>query len=139
VKRFEDMVPGTDFVFPVAEFKITDTFRMRSRYNHLGLDVCTKAGEKVFSMIPGDVTGIYPSASPGGWTVEVTNADERTVLTYSHLEGPAEKLPVKKGQAVAMGQVIGVVADTERPHVHLQLRAWIDAEKAFGFPKEMSA
>ncbi len=137
MKPFHLMKRGIDFVYPLKRGYITDTFRMPARPGHLGPDLCCEAGDEVVSAFPGVVYNLHPSAPPGGITVEIRNDDENTCATYSHLIDPVE---VKIGQRVAMGQLLGYVAalpaDKPRPHVHFQLRAWIDPEKAFNMPKQ---
>lgn len=136
MKPFKDWVLGTDFVMPLRHGVITDTFRMPSRIHHMGTDFCGKAGDEVLNMFPSLVTSLYASGDPGGWTVEVMNAQENTVAAYSHLEN----IKVQRGDAVSMGQVIGVLANVglpiPRPHVHLQLRAWVDLETILKLPKK---
>jgi murein DD-endopeptidase MepM/ murein hydrolase activator NlpD len=99
----------------------------------MGVDLCAKVGDAVLNMFFGKVNAIYPSAAPGGTTVEVANSDENTIATYSHLD----KVQVKKGETATMGEVIGTVADLPRPHVHLQLRAWVDPEATLRLPKQV--
>jgi murein DD-endopeptidase MepM/ murein hydrolase activator NlpD len=135
MKRFKDMVLGIDYVYPLIHGWITDTFRMPSRPNHLGPDLCGKTEDEVLSAFPGKVIGYYNSGNPGGKTVAIMNPDEKTLATYSHLD----KVIVTMGQEVSIGQVIGVLAglpiDKPRPHVHFQLQAWIDAEEVLKMPK----
>jgi murein DD-endopeptidase MepM/ murein hydrolase activator NlpD len=131
MKPFKDWVLGVDFVYPLLHFNITDTFRMPSRPTHMGVDLCATVGDAVLNMFFGKVNAIYPSAAPGGTTVEIANSDENTIATYSHLDD----VRVRKGDTATMGEVIGTIADLPRPHCHLQLRAWIDAEVTLRLPK----
>jgi murein DD-endopeptidase MepM/ murein hydrolase activator NlpD len=138
MKPFRDWILGIDFIYPLMHGYLTqwDTFRSASRPGHLGVDLCGKVGDEALSCFPGWVSNIYPSAAPGGTTVEVKNNDEATIATYSHLGD----LKVHRGDVVAMGQVLGVLAgvpkDKPRPHIHFQLKAWIDPETALRFPKK---
>jgi murein DD-endopeptidase MepM/ murein hydrolase activator NlpD len=133
MKPFKDWILGIDFIYPLLHGNLTqwDTFRSSARPNHLGADLCGKAEDEALCCFPGKVGNLYKSAPPGGMTVEVLNSDENTMATYSHLD----KVIVTKGQEVAIGQVLGVLMDVH-PHIHFQLRAWIDPEQVLRIPKK---
>jgi len=138
MKPFRDWILGIDFIYPLLHGNLTqwDTFRSAARPHHLGLDICGKVGDEALCCFPGKVGNVYKSAPPGGMTVEVLNSDENTMATYSHLD----KVIVTKGQEVVIGQVLGVLAglpvDKPRPHIHFQIRAWIDPEGALRIPNK---
>ena len=133
MKPFKDWILGVDFIYPLLHGNLTpwDTFRSSARPHHLGADLCGKAGDEALCCFPAKVGNIYKSAPPGGMTVEILNSDENTMATYSHLD----KVIVSKGQDVAIGQVLGVLMDV-KPHIHFQIRAWMDPEQVLKIPKK---
>lgn len=87
---------------------------------HKGLDVQSKKGSKVKTIINGKVTDVFKD-DQHGVSVKVESKDKIAVI-YSNLE---DKVSVKKGQEVKDGDVIGKVGNTtsveslDGSHVHV--------------------
>jgi len=135
----KNWILGVDFVYPLATFTKSDLFRSVIRPNHMGLDFAGTVGQEVLNSVPGTVQAVYPAADPGGMTVDVVNKDlavDPVQITYSHLD----LVRVRVGQVVTMGQILGSLAavpkEAPRPHVHLQIRRWVDPEIVMQVPKK---
>ena len=89
---------------------------------HKGIDVSTKSGQDIKSLLEGTVEDIYNDDKLGK-TIKIKSTDNKVVL-YSNL---ADTTKVEKGDKVAEGQVIGTSGNTaiceikEEPHVHIEL------------------
>lgn len=87
---------------------------------HKGLDVKSKKGSKVKSIVSGKVVDVFDD-DQHGVSVKVESKDKVTVV-YSNLDS---KVSVKKDQEVKEGDVIGKVGNTtsveslDGPHVHV--------------------
>ena len=90
---------------------------------HTGIDISCEEGAGVFASEAGVVTGIY-SDPMLGYTVEITHKDD-IKTRYSNLSSDVGDLKV--GDAVALGDKIGVVGDSsvselaEEPHLHFEV------------------
>ncbi|MBT6139823.1 MAG: peptidoglycan DD-metalloendopeptidase family protein [Rhodospirillaceae bacterium] len=86
---------------------------------HYGVDLAAHFKTPVVSTAPGQVT-FAGWRSRYGRAVDVSHGNG-LMTRYAHLS----KIKVKKGQAVDLGQVIGLVGSTGRssgPHVHYEIR-----------------
>ena len=86
---------------------------------HNGVDIAAEAGAQVVAAAEGQVYTVYEDEVMGH-TVVIRH-EEGYVTTYSSLEAD---IPVKAGDRVTLGQVIGTVGDTAMietamgPHLH---------------------
>ena len=86
--------------------------------DHKGIDIAAKTGTNIKSAISGTVT-VAEQNSEYGKFVKITNGDVMTV--YAH----CNKLKVKKGDKVKIGQTIAQVGSTGNstgPHLHFEIR-----------------
>lgn len=88
---------------------------------HKGVDIKAKKGSEVTSIIAGKVIDVYEDSSHG-MSVKLESKDKTQVI-YSNLDN---KIDVKKGDEVKVGQKIGIVGNTssvesvEGPHLHIE-------------------
>ncbi|MBQ3108712.1 MAG: M23 family metallopeptidase [Clostridia bacterium] len=88
---------------------------------HSGIDIACKRGAEVASILPGTVEEVYEDARLG-YTVVLSHSEKRRTV-YANL---AEDIPVKAGDKVKAGEVIGKVGDTsvtecgEETHLHFE-------------------
>ncbi len=88
---------------------------------HKGLDIASKAGNEVKSLLSGQITDVFKD-DEHGMSVKIKSNDNVTIV-YSNLD---KKVSVKKGQEVKEGQVIGLVGNTsfveskEESHIHIE-------------------
>jgi hypothetical protein len=99
-------------------------------YFHAGLDIRAAAGTDVHSVTSGTVVNVdnYEKPLPAKWEVAVQDANGY-VWQYHHLDPPT--ITVKKGDPVALGQVLGKVIawgngvnGYRYDHLHLNLCRW---------------
>ena len=89
---------------------------------HNGVDISAQEGTQVLAAADGTVTRVYEDETMG-YTVEIRHEGGYTTR-YSSL---AETVAVQEGDAVTMGQAIGLVGDTALvenvlgPHVHFSV------------------
>jgi peptidoglycan LD-endopeptidase LytH len=113
-------------IVPVAgveRWELHDTFtqgRGDGERSHEAIDILAPRGTPVLSATDGRLLRLFDS-EPGGLMVYATDASERFILLYGHLDGYAAGL--RDGMALARGQVIGYVGTTgnappETPHLH---------------------
>jgi murein DD-endopeptidase MepM/ murein hydrolase activator NlpD len=115
------MVP----VAGVAPADVPDNFhapRERGRI-HGAVDILAPRGTPVLSADAGRVLRLHRNRK-GGLTLYATDATERFVYYYAHLD--AYRAGLAKGTPLARGQVIGAVgttgnADRREPHLHFQV------------------
>ena len=90
---------------------------------HTGLDIMADEGADVLAAADGEVTGVYQDPMLGR-TVEITHSDTHKTY-YSNLD--ADTVFVKEGDAVKLGDKIGVIGDTtvsemaDEPHLHFEM------------------
>lgn len=114
-------------VIPVAGVKadeLIDTFNeARGTRRHDAIDIPAPRGTPVLSATDGRIERLYTSER-GGLMVYASDASERFVLMYGHLDRYAEGLA--DGTPVRRGQVIGYVGTTGNappnvPHLHFAI------------------
>jgi peptidoglycan LD-endopeptidase LytH len=113
-------------IVPVAgveRWELHDTFtqgRGDDERAHEAIDILAPRGTPVLSATDGRLLRLFDSEA-GGLMVYATDASERFILLYGHLDGYAAGL--RDGMPLARGQVIGYVGTTgnappETPHLH---------------------
>jgi peptidoglycan LD-endopeptidase LytH len=113
-------------IVPVAgveRWELHDTFtqgRGDGERAHEAIDIPAPRGTAVLSATDGRLLRMFESEA-GGLMVYATDASERFILLYGHLDGYASGL--RDGMPLARGQVIGYVGTTgnappETPHLH---------------------
>ncbi|CAN5875395.1 M23 family metallopeptidase [soil metagenome] len=105
----------------VQPSQLRDTFtEARGDRVHEALDILAPRGTPVLSATDGRLLRMFDSSS-GGLMVYATDASERFILLYGHLDSYADGL--SDGMPLTRGQVIGYVGTTgnappEVPHLH---------------------
>jgi peptidoglycan LD-endopeptidase LytH len=105
----------------VRRSQLRDTYtEARGDRVHEALDIAAPRGTPVLSATHGRVLRLFDSR-PGGLMVYATDASERFILLYGHLDGYAPGLT--DGAPLTRGQVIGYVGSTgnaraDAPHLH---------------------
>jgi peptidoglycan LD-endopeptidase LytH len=113
-------------IVPVAgveRSELHDTFtdgRGDGERAHEAIDILAPRGTPVLSATDGRLLRLFESEA-GGLMVYATDASERFILLYGHLDGYAAGL--RDGMPLARGRVIGYVGTTgnappETPHLH---------------------
>jgi murein DD-endopeptidase MepM/ murein hydrolase activator NlpD len=112
---------------PVAGVKaedLLDTFNeMRGTRQHEAIDIPAPRGTPVLSATDGRVLRLF-SSERGGLMIYATDASERFILMYAHLDGYADG--ASDGAPLRRGQVIGYVGTTGNappnlPHLHFAI------------------
>ncbi len=115
---------GAAMVVPVSgvdRSQLRDTYaEARGDRAHEALDIPAARGTPVLSAADGRLLKIFNSQA-GGLMVYATDATERFILLYGHLDSYAEGL--SEGMPLVRGQVIGYVGTTGNapvgtPHLH---------------------
>ena len=94
----------------------------------IGIDYNVPAGTSVAALLEGEVVHIGKDSSFGGWggLIVIKSSDPHSApadyLYYAHLKWD---IPVKLGQKILSGDIIGQVGDSTEngqwfPHLHLQ-------------------
>jgi len=105
----------------VMRSQLHDTYtEPRAGHVHEALDILAARGTPVLSATDGRLLKLFNS-KPGGLMVYATDASERFILLYGHLDRYAEG--VSNGMRLERGQVIGYVGTTGNappgtPHLH---------------------
>lgn len=90
--------------------------------NHTGTDIPAASGTKIYSAQGGVVTTVGKNKNHSyGYYVIISHGNGISTL-YAHMKSVA---PVKEGETVKKGQVIGYVGSTGRstgPHLHFEFR-----------------
>jgi peptidoglycan LD-endopeptidase LytH len=108
----------------VRRSQLRDTYtEARGDRVHEALDIAAPRGTPVLSAADGRVLRLFDSR-PGGLMVYATDASERFILLYGHLDGYAPGLT--NGAPLTRGQVIGYVGTTgnapvDAPHLHFAI------------------
>jgi peptidoglycan LD-endopeptidase LytH len=113
-------------IVPVAgveRWELHDTFtqgRGDGERAHEAIDILAPRGTPVLSATDGRLLRMFESEA-GGLMVYATDASERFILLYGHLDGYASGL--RDGMPLVRGKVIGYVGTTgnappETPHLH---------------------
>lgn len=115
-------IPSVDiskaWILPLKTYTISSRFGPRWGTTHAGLDLAAPTGTPVMAMSSGTVT---LAGWQGGYgnKIEITYWDG-TVSHYGHLD----RIDVKVGQKVMVGDVVGAVGSTGNstgPHLHLEV------------------
>lgn len=88
---------------------------------HNGVDLAMPFGAPIKALLPGTVVANSYQANGAGNYIKIRNADG-TYSLYMHMKS---RSPLKVGQRIMPGQVIGAVGatgDASGPHLHLELR-----------------
>lgn len=126
--------PPVPWTHPLPGFAVQGGFRTPLRPNHLGVDLMSFRGTPVRAAAPGTVVEVVCDIQPGGscdgpgspiargcgWYVKLAHPD-RVATLYCHL---LARPALEPGQAVAAGQVIGLVGSSGRssyPHLHFEV------------------
>ena len=122
----------------ILRSQLRDTYgEARGGHAHEALDILAARGTPVLSATDGRVLRLFDSKA-GGLMVYATDASERFILLYGHLDRYAEGL--NDGMRLERGQVIGYVGTTGNalagtPHLHFGiLRGDPDVSWARGTP-----
>lgn len=116
----QDVLPYLRASFPLKSIQINSRFGMRNHpvkhktIMHNGVDLAAHY-EKVFSMFPGEVTGVGHDNRSGKYVTVRTAA---YTISYCHLSA----FWVSKGMFVNAGEVLGVSGSSGMstgPHLHL--------------------
>jgi murein DD-endopeptidase MepM/ murein hydrolase activator NlpD len=122
-------------IIPVAGVKadeLLDTFNeMRGARRHEALDIPAPRGTPVLSATDGRLERLFTSER-GGLMVYASDASQRFILMYAHLDAYADGL--SDGVALRRGQVIGYVGTTGNappnvPHLHFAIARSNDVER----------
>lgn len=115
------MVP----VHGVSRGRLRDTFNAPRGGGraHLAIDIMARKGTRVLAADDGVVLRVTTNPL-GGKVVYVVDPHRRFVYYYAHLDKWA--YPLKEGQSVRRGQLLGTVGTTgnapaNAPHLHFQL------------------
>lgn len=124
-----------NLTIPVAGIRaedLLDTFdEMRGTRRHEALDIPAPRGTPVLSATDGRLLRLYESER-GGLMVYASDASERFILMYAHLDGYAGGL--SDSAPLRRGQVIGYVGTTGNappnlPHLHFAIARSSDVTK----------
>jgi hypothetical protein len=122
-------------VIPVAGVQsedLLDTFNeMRGDRRHEALDIPAPRGTPVLSAADGRLERLFTSER-GGLMVYTSDASQRFILMYAHLDAYADGL--SDGIALRRGQVIGYVGTTGNappnlPHLHFAVARSNDVKR----------
>ena len=123
-RRYPQLGTG-NFVWPVGGDggRLTSPFGRRWGGFHLGMDIAAPYGTPVLAADRGTVIDASFRGRWGyGWTVMIDHGGGTVVTLYAHLTSP---LPVRVGQVVERGQIVGYVGlsgRTNGPHLHFEVR-----------------
>jgi murein DD-endopeptidase MepM/ murein hydrolase activator NlpD len=105
--------------FPLPGAKVISPYGQRGGRQHTGVDLKTKAKDKIYAAFDGEV--VFSKKSSGyGNLVRIKHANGLETY-YAH----NSKNLVKEGQHVKAGQVVALVGQTGRattPHLHFETR-----------------
>jgi murein DD-endopeptidase MepM/ murein hydrolase activator NlpD len=111
---------------------LLDTFNeMRGNRRHEALDIPAPRGTPVLSATDGRVQRLFTSER-GGLMIYASDASERFILMYAHLDRYADHLA--DGDTLRRGQVIGYVGTTGNappnlPHLHFAIARSTDVSR----------
>jgi peptidoglycan LD-endopeptidase LytH len=126
---------AANLTIPVAGVKaeeLLDTFNeMRGSRRHDALDIPAPRGTPVLSATDGRLLRLF-SSERGGLMIYATDAAERFILMYAHLDAYADR--VSDGVPLQRGQVIGYVGTTGNappnlPHLHFAIARSTDVSR----------
>jgi murein DD-endopeptidase MepM/ murein hydrolase activator NlpD len=111
---------------------ITSNFGWRKNEYHKGLDIAADMGDPIYAAAAGKVSFVGFQSGYGRTVIIDHNNGIQTL--YAH----TQKVYVKKGETVSMGQVIALIGMTGRttgPHVHFEVRVNNKARNPISFLK----
>lgn len=115
----ESETVSKQWYFPLPGAKVISPYGRRNGRQHAGVDLKTKAKDKIYAAFDGEV--VFSKKFSGyGNLVRIKHADGLETY-YAH----NSKNLVKVGQHVKAGQVIALVGQTGRattPHLHFETR-----------------
>ncbi len=112
-------ISDSAWCYPLPGAKVISPYGGRGRRGHSGVDIKTKANDKIYAVFDGLVTMSQPFAGYGNCIV-LRHANGMETL-YSH----NSKNLVRVGELVKAGQVIALTGRTGRAtteHLHFELR-----------------
>jgi murein DD-endopeptidase MepM/ murein hydrolase activator NlpD len=115
----EGTTPSKQWCFPLPGAKVISPYGQRDGRRHTGVDLKTKAKDKIHAAFDGEVVFSDKFAGYGN-LVRIKHANGMETY-YGH----NSKNLVKKGQHVKAGQIIALVGQTGRattPHLHFETR-----------------
>ncbi|NPD91921.1 M23 family metallopeptidase [Xylanibacter muris] len=118
VINLSDLSPD-EWCYPLQGAKVISNYGSRGRRSHTGVDIKTKANDKILAAFDGVVTMSQRYAAYGN-LVRIRHANGLETY-YSH----NSKNLVKTGERVRAGQVIALTGQTGRattPHLHFECR-----------------
>lgn len=118
---------ASELIVPVAGVQpkdLLDTFdEARGSRRHNALDIPAPRGTPVLSATDGKVRRVFSSAA-GGLMVYASDASERFILMYAHLDryadGLADGMPLKRGETIGYVGTTGN-APPNVPHLHFAI------------------
>jgi peptidoglycan LD-endopeptidase LytH len=118
---------------------VSDTFRAgrTGDRQHNASDIMAPRGTLVLAADDAVIRRLSSNAL-GGITIYATDAEDRFVYYYAHLDGYAPDLAV--GQRVQRGEILGYVGTTgnaspDAPHLHFQIMRVLDRNRLWdGIP-----
>jgi hypothetical protein len=131
VKKLSVNVPVSNngMQWPVREVKISSPFGDRNlfgRYNfHTGLDFDPSYGTPIYSVADGIVSLVENPGPTCGVAVFIEHNVDGTKFTSVYCHMVVDSPPVKAGDTVQKGQLvgnIGLTGVTTGPHLHLEIR-----------------
>ena len=112
-------IPEGQWCYPLPGAKVISPYGQRGGRQHTGVDLKTKAKDKIYAAFDGEV--VFSKKSSGyGNLVRIKHANGLETY-YAH----NSKNLVKEGQHVKAGQVVALVGQTGRattPHLHFETR-----------------
>ena len=115
----ESAAASQHWCFPLPGAKVISPYGQRGGRQHTGVDLKTKAKDKIYAAFDGEV--VYSKTMSGyGNLIRIRHANGLETY-YAH----NSKNLVKVGQHVKAGQVIALVGQTGRattPHLHFETR-----------------
>ncbi len=115
----ENATVSKQWCFPLPGAKVISPYGHRGGRQHTGVDLKTKAKDKIYAVFDGEV--VFSDKFSGyGYLVRIRHANGLETY-YAH----NSKNLVKVGQHVKAGQVIALVGQTGRattPHLHFETR-----------------
>lgn len=115
----ENATVSKQWCFPLPRAKVISPYGHRGGRQHTGVDLKTKAKDKIYAVFDGEV--VFSDKFSGyGYLVRIRHANGLETY-YAH----NSKNLVKVGQHVKAGQVIALVGQTGRattPHLHFETR-----------------
>lgn len=86
-----------------------------------GVDFQTAAGAVVVAAEAGEVALVSPSLDRDGKIILIRHVDE-LITVYTDIDG----ITLKKGDKVRRGQKLGVVANSDKPRLHFEVRRGVE-------------